>query len=134
MSKPENNVNGDITHPPERQKMLSSRGEEEHCLRDIYRTQMVSAQSPATIWERRAPEENNSLAGMDNHLREVRKVVQRLEMKMEEEKLQKTECGEVLREWKYIGLVLDRFFFVVYLILIIGSLSLLFPRKVWTHH
>ena len=33
-----------------------------------------------------------------------------------------------IHEWRYLAMVMDRFFFVLYLILIIVSLSVLFPR------
>ncbi len=44
--------------------------------------------------------------------REVREILQR----------------EIEMEWRHMALILDRLFFVVYIVIIVGSLLLLFPR------
>ena len=60
---------------------------------------------------------------LDVQLCAVKTHIKRLESKMD------MRFGSpAQKEWRYIAMVMDRFFFVLYLILIIVSLTVLFPR------
>ena len=69
-----------------------------------------------------------SLVDMGSQITEMRKAVQRIELKMDEDSHHKRLNKDIFMEWKYIAQVLDRFFFSVYVGLITVSLSVLFPR------
>ena len=66
---------------------------------------------------------------MEGQVAEMRRVVQRIELKMDEDFRRKWAARQVSGEWRYIALILDRLFFCVYLGLIVVSLCVLFPRS-----
>ncbi len=68
--------------------------------------------------------------GLENHMSEIRKSIQRMEMKMEEKQLLQNKEFIISLEWKCIASVLDRCFFVLYVILIVVSLFCFFPRPI----
>ncbi len=65
---------------------------------------------------------------LELELRDLRKAYHTLEERMDSEAEFRSRRSVHMREWIYIGLVLDRFFFVLYLVLLVGSMAALFPR------
>ena len=65
---------------------------------------------------------------MGYQIRDLKRSFNRLELRLESGGDISTERFVIFQEWRYMALVLDRFFFLLYLILIIVSLSALFPR------
>ena len=59
---------------------------------------------------------------------EIRRTMQRIEMRLDERYNLQAHEASVSGEWKAIGTVLDRFFFIVYIILIGASIVIFFPR------
>ena len=68
------------------------------------------------------------MRNLENELRDLRKAFHALEDRVDNESDFKTKRSVFTHEWKYIGLVLDRFFFVLYLFLLVASMAALFPR------
>ena len=75
-----------------------------------------------------SPAHHSLFLGLEKQFRDIRKIMQRIEMKFEEEKSQKREGAFIMREWKAIALVLDRLFFLLYAMTIMCSLLFMFPR------
>ncbi len=75
-----------------------------------------------------SPSYNSLFMILEKQVKDIRKALYRMEMKFEERKYQETEASFIMREWKAIGMILDRFFFCVYLLLITLSLVFMFPR------
>lgn len=65
---------------------------------------------------------------MGYQMRDLKQSFNRLELRLETGGDISTERFIIFQEWRYLALVLDRFFFILYLLLIIVSLSALFPR------
>lgn len=65
---------------------------------------------------------------MGSQIRDLSRAFSRLELRLESGGDICTERFIIFQEWRYLALVLDRFFFLLYLILIIISLVVLFPR------
>ena len=59
---------------------------------------------------------------------EIRRTMQRIEMRLDERYNLQAHEASVSGEWKAVGTVLDRFFFIVYIILIGASIVIFFPR------
>ena len=59
---------------------------------------------------------------------EIRRTMQRIETRLDERYNQQAEEASVSGEWKAVGTVLDRFFFIIYIILIGASIVIFFPR------
>ena len=68
------------------------------------------------------------LGNLEHQFSEVKKVIQRMEMKLEQKVVLSREEALNVREWKACAMVLDRFFFILYVFLIAMSLIVLFPR------
>ncbi len=75
-----------------------------------------------------SPSQSTLFMILEKQVRDIRKALHRMEMKFEERKCQDVEASYIMREWKAIGIILDRFFFCVYLVLITLSLIFMFPR------
>ncbi len=69
------------------------------------------------------------IRNLERELRDVKKTLHKMQSRMEESPGMTSERVIALKEWRYIGLILDRFFFVLYVILLIASLAVLFPRR-----
>ena len=69
--------------------------------------------------------ERQTLEAIRVEIEKTRNAIERLERSMSKEDHQ---MAEVLWEWRSIAVVMDRFFFVLYVILIALSLALFFPR------
>ncbi|CAH1794967.1 unnamed protein product [Owenia fusiformis] len=61
---------------------------------------------------------------MENDIREIRKYLRHVAMKM----MEKESVGKITIEWRVVALVLDRVFFFMYLLAIIVSLATIFPK------
>lgn len=59
---------------------------------------------------------------------EIRRTMQRIEMRLDERYNQQAYEASVSGEWKAVATVLDRFFFIVYIVLIGASIVIFFPR------
>ena len=59
---------------------------------------------------------------------EIRRTMQRIEMRLDERYNLQAHEASVSGEWKAVGTVLDRFFFIVYIILIGATIVIFFPR------
>ncbi len=59
---------------------------------------------------------------------EIRRTMQRIEMRLDEKYHKLAHEASISGEWKAVGTVLDRFFFVIYIILIGASIVVFFPR------
>ncbi len=59
---------------------------------------------------------------------EIRRTMQRIELRLEERQSRQARDASISGEWKAVGTVLDRFFFVIYIVLIIASIFIFFPR------
>lgn len=70
------------------------------------------------------------LSDFEKQLYDLRKLIVKFDQKLEERNRIETEKIMAKKSWQRIATVLDRFFFILYLVLIITSLSLLFPRPV----
>ncbi|CAD5113925.1 DgyrCDS3084 [Dimorphilus gyrociliatus] len=70
------------------------------------------------------------LSDFEKQLYDLRRIILRFEQKLEERNRFEKEKTMAKKSWQRIATVLDRFFFILYLVLIITSLSLLFPRPV----
>ncbi len=62
---------------------------------------------------------------------EIRRTMQRIEMRLDEKYHKLAHEASISGEWKAVGTVLDRFFFVIYIILIGASIVVFFPRPNW---
>ncbi len=58
----------------------------------------------------------------------IKHSLNRMEAKMEEKEAAQTSSHLAAKEWKECAMVMDRFFFVLYLILIAVSLAFFFPK------
>ncbi len=67
-------------------------------------------------------------SNMNHHINEIKKSVHRMEINYEQKRKSQAEARLNLSEWRSVALVLDRFFFVIYLLLITMSLVVLFPK------
>ena len=65
---------------------------------------------------------------LEIRMRELRESVECMESRFDESTIIRAEHNQVMMQWKYLALVLDRFFFTLYMFLIVGSLCTLFPR------
>ncbi len=68
------------------------------------------------------------LQELDVQMKDLRSAVNRIEIRVDEDFEKRLEMNFNIRRWKYLALVLDRFFFTLYFLLIVISLSTLFPR------
>ena len=71
---------------------------------------------------------NDHIKNLQNEIRNLRKAVHTLEERFDNENDVKYNRSVYAHEWRYVGLVLDRFFFVLYLFLLVASMAALFPR------
>ena len=71
---------------------------------------------------------NNYVQNLESELADLRKAVRNLEDRVDNESDFKSKRSVYMYEWRYIGLVLDRFFFVLYVLLLVASMAALFPR------
>ena len=67
-------------------------------------------------------------SSLEIQVTEIRKSLQRLEMRMEENDKVRKEQYLTALEWRSIASVLDRLFFIIYILLIGLSLAVFFPR------
>ena len=67
-------------------------------------------------------------SSVEERVLELRRQMLTLESRMEAELCARTEKAYNFLQWKYLANVMDRFFFLLYFVLIIVSLSTLFPR------
>ena len=65
---------------------------------------------------------------IESHVREVQKDMRHIVNTIDGRERQLVEARRVTREWKEVARVLDRFFVILYLSIIIFSLLTLFPR------
>ena len=70
----------------------------------------------------------NYVRNLESELADLRKTVRNLEDRVDNESEFKSKRSVYMREWRYMGLVLDRFFFVLYVLLLVASMAALFPR------
>ena len=82
-------------------------------------TQSIFSNSPAHS----GPAHSAMFLGLERQVREIRRSLQRIESKFEEKRIQEQETVYRLQEWRAIAIVLDRFFFAVYLMIITLSLK-----------
>ena len=75
-----------------------------------------------------ASRDMTGISGLEIQMAELRKAVQRMEMKMEERRSRQHSEYVTALEWRSIASVLDRLFFVVYVVLITISLVVFFPK------
>lgn len=68
------------------------------------------------------------ISNLESHLNEVKKSIQRMELKFENRQALMREEQLDIREWKSCAMVIDRFLFILYVLLISLSLIILFPR------
>ena len=61
-------------------------------------------------------------------LQEVRKSLAQIKATLTERKVCNFSDLQCIREWRDVSLVLDRVFFIIYIIVIVTSLGTLFPR------
>ena len=71
---------------------------------------------------------NNYVRNLESELADLRKTVRNLEDRVDNESEFKSKRSVYMHEWRYIGLILDRFFFVLYVLLLVASMAALFPR------
>ncbi len=64
----------------------------------------------------------------DGQVAEIRRTLQRLEMRLEARHNRKTQDASIAGEWKAVATVMDRFFFYFYICLIVTSVIVFFPR------
>ena len=69
-----------------------------------------------------------NFGALEQQVNEIKKGMQRMEMKLEEKYKVAREEQLNVREWKAVAMVLDRVFFIIYVVLIGLSLVVLFPR------
>lgn len=69
-----------------------------------------------------------SIIALEQQVADIRKSIQRIETKIEDKAQIEREKRFIMAEWKACALVLDRLFFLLYLLLIVVSLAVLFPR------
>ena len=65
---------------------------------------------------------------LEQQISEFKRVIQKLDSDLDARQNKERVFKEFRDEWKSVAVILDRFFFVVYIILIIVSLSAMFPR------
>ena len=102
------------------------RGENGSC-RDIYKNNR-HIYSNTEVDNNKCPDALEQVRGLSEEMRDLRHSMHRIETKVDEDFSNRGEKVQIVQEWKFLGLVLDRFFFCLYLLLIIISLSALFPR------
>ena len=68
------------------------------------------------------------LQQLDVQMKDLRNAVERIEMRVDEDFEKRQEKTLHNKQWKFLALVLDRFFFMLYFLLIVVSVSALFPR------
>ncbi len=70
---------------------------------------------------------------INKQLNDVKGILERIHQSAERKDAEAAESRAIVREWKLVALVIDRFLFFVYLISIILSLLYMFPRPPnWT--
>ena len=79
-------------------------------------------------FENAAPPGGAATFALEQQVADIRRCIQRIESKMEDKAQRERAANMIMREWKACALVLDRLFFVLYLVLIVVSLVVLFPR------
>ena len=65
---------------------------------------------------------------LEHDVAEIRHTLRRMETTIVDRKQKDGMSGALLQEWKDVALVLDRFFFLLYIAFITVSLILFFPR------
>ena len=88
----------------------------------------LAAQVAQYILQGNSPSGVPLLKRLTRHLQDVHVLLRRVERRTEESGILQRQVEEYRYQWTTVARILDRFFFVSYLILIVGSLSLLFPR------
>ena len=74
----------------------------------------------------------NELSPADGQVAEIRRTLQRLEMRLEGRYNRQSHDASIAGEWKAVATVMDRFFFYFYICLIVTSVIVFFPRP-WTN-
>ena len=72
------------------------------------------------------PSENTRL--VEGQMKEMRKTLAHIKSNMVEKAVTEYNNSQCIKEWRDVSLVMDRVFFIVYIILIVVSLITLFPR------
>jgi hypothetical protein len=67
-------------------------------------------------------------AMLDDQVRDIRRSLHQLKTTFAERIPRSARTHSLCRQWRDVALVLDRLFFIMYIILIVVSLSVLFPR------
>ena len=91
----------------------------------------VNSTNRNTIYDNLSNQPQSSpyqLGNLENQFSEVRKTMHRIESRFEQKMILQREETLNVREWKACAMVLDRFFFILYVLLIALSLFVLFPR------
>ena len=73
-------------------------------------------------------QEQNALVVISDELKALKNVLMRMEYKFDEKRKKEMEIAFIKKEWKAIAMILDRFFFVIYLVAISLSIIYMFPR------
>ena len=71
-----------------------------------------------------------ALQGIERQMVELKTTIQKMEARMEGRLSASKEIHDCQNEWKYVALILDRFFFIIYVVLIVVSLCTMFPSMV----
>ena len=71
-----------------------------------------------------------ALQGIERHMMEVKNIIHKMESRMEGRLSASKDIQDSQNEWKYVALILDRFFFLIYVLLIVVSLCTMFPTVV----
>ena len=79
--------------------------------------------------DRHAMQENNALpSGLNCQLTNIRRSVQRIELRVLQQYRAESSKNRTLIKWRTVANAMDRLFFTFYLILIVSSLIMIFPK------
>jgi len=86
------------------------------------------------IQEGETKESDDDRSRMSEYICSIQTTLGRIERKVDDGNAPVLESVENDREWKHISVILDRLFFILYIIIIITSLLVLFPRPNYHDH
>ena len=86
----------------------------------------VAAQCNGTYKSTVEPTENTRL--VEGQMKEMRKSLAHIKSNLVEKAVTEYNISQCIKEWRDVSLVMDRVFFILYIILIVVSLITLFPR------
>ncbi len=72
--------------------------------------------------------EQDALSVIAEELKALKQIISKIEYDMGQKMRKEAEIGFIKKEWRAIAVILDRFFFVIYLVAISMSVIYMFPR------